>query len=367
MPKNVQFVHLSGYGDKPGRGQPPYATIKGVIAEAVRAAHSAPHVTFPNQPVQVFGIDPLEVAHQATELLCLARDSRGRRLRKSCVALIAGVATYPIPKCDMGGFVSDYDFYSLWEQQTVEFLKKEHGAALKCVLRHEDEFHLHLHFYILPTLTMDGRLDFRHAHPGRHARADAVERGVCSAARDAAYTNATVDYQNRYHADVSRLFGHERVGPRRKRVDRDRHKANRSATEHVERIRAEFELDYRVTVSESEANERSRYISEVDFIAVAVERERRLRAEIDRLQADKRQLEEEVRRLRQPNELIENGGAFILPDPEEPLRRQSILEELALLAELDPQPVEATLRNEVPAGEVEPKVVPEFPPQLPFG
>lgn len=362
MPENVQFIRLSGYGERPGRGQPPYATINGVIAEAIRAARNAPHVAFPTEPVQIFGIDPLEVAHQAIELLRLAKDTRGRRLRKSSVSLIAGVATYPIPKSDMGGFVSDYDVYSLWEQQTLEFLKKEHGEALKCVLRHKDEFRLHLHFYILPTLTMDGRLDFCHAHPGRYARANAVERRVCSAACDAAYTNATVDYQNRYHADVSRFFGHERVGPRRKRVDRDRHKANRAATEHAERIRAELELDYRVTVSESEANERSRFISEIHFIAVAVEREQRLRAEIDRLQADKRQLEEELRCLRQVNDPSENGDALILPDPKETLRRQYILKELALLTELDPQPVETTSREEVPADEVEPNIVRGFPP-----
>jgi hypothetical protein len=149
---NLQFIHLSSYGETPGRGQPAYATIKGVIAEAVRAPDNAPHIAFPDGPAQIFGIDPLEVADQATELLRLAKDSWGRRLRNSCVSLIAGVATYPIPKADMGGFVSDRDCYHLWEQQTLEFLKKEHGDALKCVLRHEDETYLHLHFYILPVV-----------------------------------------------------------------------------------------------------------------------------------------------------------------------------------------------------------------------
>jgi hypothetical protein len=343
MPENIQFIRLTGYGEKPGRGQPSYATIKGIIAEAVRSAHNAPHVAFPREPRKIFGIDPLEVAHQATELLHRARDTMGRRLRKSCVVLIAGVATYPIPKSDMGGFVSDGDVYSSWEQETLEFLKKEHGETLKCVLRHEDETHLHIHFYILPKLNIDGHLDFHHAHPGRYARADAVERGVCTAAQDAAYTNATVEYQNRYHANVSRRFGHERTGPRRKRVDRDRHKANRSAAEHVERVRAELELDYRVTVSESEANERSSYISEVPFIAVAVEREQRLRAEIARLEADKKRLEKEIRRLRQVDDEPQIGEAFVAPDVGEPVARQYLMENLASLAQLESQPLEGTL------------------------
>jgi hypothetical protein len=361
---NVQFIHLASCGGKPGRGQPAYATINGVIAEAVRAPRNAPHVAFPDEPAQIFGIDPLEVAHQATELLRLAKDSRGRRLRSSCVSLIAGVATYPIPKSEMGGFVSDRDFYHLWEQQTLEFLQQEHGDALKCVLRHEDETHLHLHFYILPVLTMDGRLDFLHAHPGRYARADAVEREACSAARDAAYTNATVAYQDRYHLDVSRWFGHERVGPRRKRVDRARHKANRAAVEHVERMRAEFEMNYRVQVSESEANERSRRVSDVHFIAVAAEREQGLRAEIDRLLADKERLEAEVRHLRLAGQKHEVEEVHIVPDVD-PLTRQNLMESLAWLTELEPQPVEdaaSNTCNEGPDDEVERGTALGFPP-----
>src|SRR4051812_10343733 len=123
---NPQFIHLSSYGETPGRGQPPHATVRGVIAEAMRSAGNAPHIAFPREPVRLFGIDLLAIADQACDLLSMAKDSAGRRLRKSCIGLIAGVVTYPIPKCDMGGFVNDYDVYSLWEQYTLDFLKKEH-------------------------------------------------------------------------------------------------------------------------------------------------------------------------------------------------------------------------------------------------
>lgn len=359
MPKNLQFIHLSSYGETPGRGQPPYATIRGVIAEALRSTGNAPHVAFSREPVQLFGTEPLKIADQACELLSLARDRIGRRLRKSCVGLVAGVVTYPIPKSDMGGFVSDYDFYNLWEQLTLDFLQQEHGSSLQCVLRHEDETHLHLHFYTLPTLTDGGRLDFRQAHPGRHARAEAVERGVCSAARDAAYTNAVMGYQDRYHASVSQRFGHERVGPGRKRVDRNRHKANRSATEHVERVRAELELDYRVQVSEVEADARSSRIGQVEFIAVAVERERRLKVEIARLQAEKKQLEAEIRNLHQRNDKNQVSEILAGADIGESHADQHLIESLALLAQLEPQPEEALSAVE-PNIEVEPSVAHGF-------
>jgi hypothetical protein len=295
MSDSVQFIHLSSRGRTRARGEPAYSTIDGVIGEAVRAPGNAPHIAGPIEPAQIYGIDPLEVARQATELSYLARDRKGRRLKSDGVSLVAGVATYPMPKADMGGFVSDRDVYQHWESQTLEFLQKEHGEALRCVLRHEDETHLHLHFYNLPTLAMDGRRNFRHAHPGRYARADAVERGLCPAACDAAYTNATKAYLDRYHVDVSRWFGHERAGPRRKRVDRARHKVNRAADEFVARKHAELEMEYWLAVSENEANERSRRVSEVQFIAVAVAREQALRAENDRLRADKERLEADVR------------------------------------------------------------------------
>ncbi|WP_271594715.1 hypothetical protein [Bradyrhizobium sp. CCBAU 65884] len=340
MPNNPQFIHLLSCGEKPGRGQPFHATIRGVIDEAMRVNDNAPHIAFPREPVRLFGIDPLDVADQACKLLSVGKDRSGRRLRKSCVGLIAGVATYPIPKCDMGGFASDSDVYSLWEQKTLDFLKKEHGPALRSALRHEDETHFHIHFYTVPSLADSGRLDFRHAHPGRYARADAVDRKVSSGAQDAAYTNAMVAYADRFHAEVGLFFGHDRVGPRRRRVDRDRHKANRSATEHVERARAELELDYRVDLSESEADERSLRVSKLAFIAVAVEHERKLRAEIGRLKAEKKRLEAEIQYLRQQNGEDQVSEIFASEDFPEPSKHLRAIDSLAFLAELDTQPGE---------------------------
>jgi hypothetical protein len=356
---NPQFIHLSSYGETPGRGQPPHATVRGVIAEAMRSAGNAPHIAFPREPVRLFGIDLLAIADQACDLLSMAKDSAGRRLRKSCIGLIAGVVTYPIPKCDMGGFVNDYDVYSLWEQYTLDFLKKEHGSALTFALRHEDETHFHIHFYTLPELADSDRLDFRDAHPGRYARAEAVKRGVCSAAQNAAYTNAVVAYQDRYYAEVSRFFGHDRAGPRRKRVDRDRHKANRSATEHLERARAELELEYRVDVSENEADERSLRVNKLAFIVVAVERERKLRAEIAQLKADKKHVEAEIRILRQKNDVDQANEVIFAPDSEEPFARLRVAESLAFLAELEPRADEVWSAEEFEA-EVEPSAISAF-------
>jgi hypothetical protein len=94
-----------------------------------------------------------------------------------------------------------------------------------------------------------------------------------------------IDYQDRLHSQVSVLFGHERVGPRRQRIERERHKVIRQAEYDLSRRRAELEFEYWAPVSEDEANERSRNVSKSDFIAVAAEEQKKLQAEIVRLKS----------------------------------------------------------------------------------
>jgi hypothetical protein len=284
MTASLQFIHLNGYGRTPGRGCKSHETILGVTAEAARIEGHAPHIQCPNEPRMVYGISPIDVGQEAIRLSFLAKDCIGRRLKSDGVVLVAGVATYPIPIADMGGFVSDRDVYNLWVTRTLEWLSKEH-EGLRSVVEHTDEGHLHLHFYSLPLLRPDGQLNFAPAHPGRRALKEARERRVEPAVQQAAYTNEMVAWQDRYYLEVSKFFGHDRYGPRRQRVDRVRHKANREATKHVSRIRAELELEYRVDVSEDEAEVRTSRVSEVDFFAVAVAKQQEMQREIDRLRA----------------------------------------------------------------------------------
>jgi hypothetical protein len=280
----VQFIHMNGYGRTPGRGRKSYETIEGVTAEAARIKGNAPHVPYPNEPTIVYGVSPIEVGQEATRLAFQAKDCLGRRLKSDGVVLVAGVATYPIPVADMGAFASDRDVYSLWVARTLEWLLREHDG-LTSVVEHTDEGFLNLHFYSLPLLGAGDQLNFAPAHPGRRALKEARERGGEPAVQQAAYTNEMVAWQDRYYLEVSKFFGHDRYGPRRKRVDRVRHKANREAAAHVSRIRAELELEYRVDVSEDEADVRASRVNEVDVVAVAVAKQQEMQREIDRLRA----------------------------------------------------------------------------------
>jgi hypothetical protein len=324
----LQFIHINGYGWTPGRGRDPHETISGMTAEAARSQGNAPHVRYPQEPRIVYGVSPTEAGRQALRLSHLARDRRGRRLKSDGVVLVAGVATYPIPVVDMGGFVSDHDAYNLWVSRTLEWLLKEHGGSLVSVVEHTDEGHLHLHFFTLPQLAPDNRLDFDLAHPGRKALNAAVEKNAQPAAQQAAYTNAMVDWQDRYHREVSLCFGHDRYGPRRKRLDRARHRVNREAEANLSRLRAELELDYWAPVSEQEAQERSHLVSKSDFIAAAAERQQQLQKEIDRL-----------RTLLRDHGIDERDAPTPPPQPQSGAR---VSEALAMLGELEVLPAPQT-------------------------
>jgi hypothetical protein len=279
----IQFIHHGGYGKTPGRGRKSHETIAGVTAEAGRVPGNAPHVRYPQVPRILYGVSPTEVGEMAIRLSSMAKDRQGHRLRCDGVVLTAGVATYPIPVADMGEFASDYDTYSLWVSRTLEWLLTEHGTSLVSVVEHTDEGHLHLHFFTLPEVGPDGRLNFDPAHAGRSALNAAVDRKVQPAAQQAAYVAAMIDYQDRYHRDVSKFFRHERCGPGRKRVERALHKVNRQAEADLARSRAKLEFEYWCPVTDEEANERSRHVSKVDFIAVAAEQHRLDQMEIERL------------------------------------------------------------------------------------
>jgi hypothetical protein len=317
----IQFIHHGGYGRTPGRGREPHQTIEGVTAEAGRVPGNAPHVRYPTEPRILYGISPTEVGQMALRLSYMAKDRQGRHLRCNGVVLAAGVVTYPIPVADMGEFASDRDTYNLWVSRTLEWLLNEHGASLVSVVEHVDENQLHLHFFTLPGIEPNGHLNFDLAHAGRSALNAAVERKLQPAAQQAAYVGAMTEYQDRYHRDVSHFFGHDRFGPRRKRVERALHKVNRQAEADLSRSRAKLEFEYRYPVTDEEANERTRHVSQVDFIAVAVEHHRLQQTEIERLR----------KRLRDHG--IDDREA---PEPSPPLRSCTDLSEaLAVLDQFD--------------------------------
>jgi hypothetical protein len=277
-----QFLHLGCFGQEPRSGADGWSCIGGIIAEAARVEGNFRHIKNPAPPNLVYGQDPHEVGAAAMLLSTQARDKMGRRLRRDGAVLVAGVVSYPMPRADLAGSVVEKDIYELWKNKTIDWLVSASGIEVKCILEHTDEEYLNLHFFALPTLMADFRLNFDAVHPGRKAGNAAAARGASPAAIQAAYQGAMVDWQDRFHRDVSAFFGHARVGLRRQRVTRERHKAIRQAERETERMRAALELEYKLARMPDEVNALSSQVDPEDFKAAAFAEIIKLRQQLAR-------------------------------------------------------------------------------------
>jgi hypothetical protein len=115
---------------------------------------------------------------------------------------------------------------------TLDWLRAQFGTHLHSVVEHADEEFLHIHFYVVPQLQPNSRLNLRDIHPGERMKADAAEAGACKKFQDAAYRSGMSRWQDDYWSEVSRNFGHDRFGSRRARVSRIQHQMEkRSAAE----------------------------------------------------------------------------------------------------------------------------------------
>lgn len=229
-----QFIHLSCYGAEPGARRKRHENAFDIIDEAARAPGAARHVTRPRAPVQLFGVPLHTLKVRVAELARIGRDRRGARLRRGATILYAIVVSYPLAwrKIDDHGARADY---AQWRDATVEWLRTRFGDALQSVVEHVDEAQPHLHAFVLPPLCPRNRIDHR-LHAGHVARQAALENGGDRLAGEQAYRAGMRAWQDDFHGSVSSRFGHDRLGPRRKRVRRDIALARQTSDRLLERM-----------------------------------------------------------------------------------------------------------------------------------
>ncbi|WP_156381022.1 plasmid recombination protein [Pseudolabrys sp. Root1462] len=252
--KSYQFLHLGSCGRFPRSGEPSWSCIEGITAEGARSPGASNHIRYPAQPKVIDGVSPIEAGRLAIERADQARDEgkKLRRLRRDGVCLLAGVVSYPWDHQSLCDDPVDSDVYSLWQQMVLAWLRQQFGHHLKSVVEHRDERYPHLHFYVVPDLRDDGRLDINQVHPGRRAKAAAAADGAEPKHRDRAYRQGMRQWQDTFHRDVSAFFRHERSGPRRQRVNRLQWKMEqaiaakeKSMLEKIEKKRDEVDYDTR--------------------------------------------------------------------------------------------------------------------------
>jgi hypothetical protein len=276
-----QFQHLSLLGREPPKGAEHWETVDGMIGEVTRTKGCHPHIQHTAEPKLLFGRNPFEIAAEATILSLRAKDSRGRRLRRDGKVLVSGVVTYPIPRVDLEQSAVERDIYESWKTETLAWLLERSGIVIECVIEHSDEEYMHIHYFALPTLTADLRLNFDAVHPGRRARdAAAKKTGIQRAAVQAAYQCAMIDWHNSFFNEVSVRFGHERFGPKRRRIARDRYKILCQGQREKAAMMASIELEYCLAETSEEIESLTRKVRNDDFAAAAVKMIQKLSKEL---------------------------------------------------------------------------------------
>lgn len=237
-----QFIHFSLFGVKPRAKSESWSCIDGITHEGARAPGATRHLKYPAAPTILFGVSPLAAGAIATERAGKAVDSKGRRLRSDGAALLAAVASYPVPRADVEARdqPQERDLYLAWRADAVMWFQHRFGPTLLTIVEHTDEDFLHLHAYAVPDLGADDRLRWAAIHPGRAALLAAEANGADKAALRAAYIGGMRELQDDFHAAVSAIHGHTRLGPRRQRLDRTTHLLRRDA----ERKQAERDRDH---------------------------------------------------------------------------------------------------------------------------
>ena len=230
-----QFYRIEAYGrsgsncGKPSRKRGVKAEKTGgkwslsqILDEAERVDGACPHVEKPEVPVLLPGsqMTPRQFLAYAEKQAEGAKDASGRKLRVDAVIAVAGVASFPISASSIKYDPEARAAYDLWEETLLKFLKLEYGDMLKCALRHTDEGHWHVHFYVCEDKAPDGTFGVRNIHPGRRAKEDARKKGGNIRKMDDAYDAAMEKVLDRYWEHVANLCDQERMGPLLYRSDR---------------------------------------------------------------------------------------------------------------------------------------------------
>lgn len=237
-----QFIHIETYGRTAAKKKTGGHSIDSIVKEAERVEGNCPHIENPQRPRVVFGITPSEAGLIASQRADRALDAMGRRMRSDAPCLLAGVATYPDTVDECKSEAEKAADYKKWERSTIEFLQQEYGDCLKSVIRHVDEKHPHIHFYVVPELTENNKLDLEGIHIGRRLSAEAKRAGKVKGDQNKAYKEGMRQFQNKYYENVSIYFGHGRIGPGKRRLTRKEWRIeqanNLQIRESIERVQA---------------------------------------------------------------------------------------------------------------------------------
>jgi hypothetical protein len=199
-----------------------------IHAELTRAPGGCQHITNPEPPNILFGLNPDAVIEQAVSLAAQAV-----RLRIDSPLLLAGVMTWPVPRDAIENNEEEGQKYLAWREDAVAWAQRLWGDQLKCIAEHVDEGRLHLHYWVLPALRPDRRLSVSDVDFGRRAAKAVDDAGGSKREQRAASDQAMREFQEHYWIEVGCKHGLARLGPQRLRLTRQEWKDQEAERKRV--------------------------------------------------------------------------------------------------------------------------------------
>ncbi len=222
-----QFFHVESYARFPSKNLKKQG-VSGIANEAERVSEACPHVDSPRPYKLMMGCKPSEAADIAILRSEQGKDKLGRKLRKDAQIMLAGVASYPVPIAELNP--SD-EALNHWLKLNYKFLRKKYGNRLKSIVAHTDEPYFHIHFYIIPELDDEGKMNIGQVHDGILAR-DLVG-GKKAKEKMRAYKKAMRALQDDYFESVGKICGLTREGANKRRLSRSAWKVEQAAAERL--------------------------------------------------------------------------------------------------------------------------------------
>lgn len=241
---SFQFIHMDAYArkaDKKGR------SIEWILDEADRVPSACIHIESPRPPKLVYGcaISELKQLHDAA--VSAAKEVAGKRVRSirtTQKTLMTFVASHPSRTDEVTEDPTKMAEYEAWERDTILWLVERYGEDFKTAVRHEDEAHMHIHAYVLPT-----HLRATDLHPGTFAKRQEIRKSVdrgddpktANKRGDNAYRAAMREFQTDYQEKVGARHGLARVGAGRRRLTRAQWHQEKAQTQAFKNIVAQIE------------------------------------------------------------------------------------------------------------------------------
>lgn len=219
-----QFIHINVYSRTASKVSPKKKTMRDILAEANREPGNIYHVLKPTPPNVLLG-SIQDVEKSANEWAENSKDSRGHKLRKDALCLLAGVISLPREQGED------------WEKfrgESVEWLKSKYGERLKAVVEHTDETHPHIHFYAVP----NAGEKFDDIHDGKRASAQSKAAGEVKGKQNRAYIEAMRLFQDNFGAKVASKYGLARLGPKKRRLSYAEWKAEQAQAKSLKNVKA---------------------------------------------------------------------------------------------------------------------------------